>query len=298
MSSEDSSDSSNDDDNVNDDDDDDDDDDDNENDQAAPQIPVLAPATPQETSGVALSSSSASSASSASNAAPRAHQNEITLNTFLFGSDEAFVWKHPMTPADYNALEKLLIDSVLQSAQRCHVQDGRSVENIARHVAWTQVWEINQARRHDYNLPEMDTLQTDPIIRRVVGECVRLTLTHPGCVTFDRFSVDADIFAAAYQALDSVFRQESASAAGVSLQNVVKHAVQVMQSQAFVDLVCNKMFSAAPRYQACEQVTRTMFAEWKSTRKAPVPIAGFVANLIDKISHFYLKKLVIQYIGQ
>lgn len=224
--------------------------------------------------------------------------SEIKFNKVLFGSDAAFTWKQPMTSADYVTLEMLLKNSVLQAVFKCHVQDARAVENLARHIAWTQVWEINEARRHDYNIPDMDKHCTDQILRRVVAECIRLALQNPECVTFERISTDSDIFSSAYQLLHSVFQQESASNAGVNLQNIVQQAVRMMQSQQFVDLVCEKMFSLVPRYQACEQVTRAMFAEWGRSKKAPAPIAGFVANIIDKISHLFLKKLVIQYIGQ
>jgi len=199
-----------------------------------------------------------------------------------------------LTPADYGALKTLLESCVRGSLKICHMRDPRAVENLARHLLWTQIWELNETRK-DRNIEEFNKEIINHILRGVVDDCVKVALRSKECVLFKRIAEDQEIFGAAVQMTRALFVDSSADI-DFSLKVLVERTVHVLQSADFVNFVCEKMFQVAPRYQSCENLTRAMFAEWRSTRKVPLPMEGFVSGLVEKLASSLLKQIVLQYV--
>lgn len=217
----------------------------------------------------------------------------ISFNRYLFQDDQAFVWKVATTSADYDTLKMFLLKSVMHSLQQCHVQDARAVENISRHLAWTQLWEINQARTEDYNIPELDTDMTGKVLTSVVNDCVTAALYNKDCVLFARISDDKEILEAVYRMANAIFERNGDK---YDLKHIVQQSVALLQSPTFVNFTCQKMFRNVPEHKMCEELTRAMFEVWRLEKRAPTPIAGLVTSLVDKIARYFLKTIVLQYL--
>ena len=131
----------------------------------------------------------------------------LRFNPALLTIPNSCAWKPVLSNEDYLTLQMLLKESVMRSLPHCHIQDPRSVENISRHMAWTQIWDINQARLNDHDdLTALDKAQTSRIINGTVQHCVDLALRSETCVLFERIWENQQIFDALQDHLQNCFR--------------------------------------------------------------------------------------------
>ena len=142
---------------------------------------------------------------------------------------------------------------------------------------------------------EMDKNRTDAILVDVVDDCVQVALENEGCVMYQRFAENEDVFAHVYTYMEPfVISQEGDGRA--DMKSLIKKIVEYMKSPAFTTYLMESMFRVAPRYQSCEKFTKTMFEKWRSQDKAPKPIASFVASVVERMSRLFLRRIVMSYI--
>lgn len=221
----------------------------------------------------------------------------FSLNRTLFGDKTSFVWKEELNNEDCVTLLMLLKESVARALEFCHVQDPRAVENVARHLAWTQIWDINQARANEYeSLPPLNKAITDKTITAVVESCVEPVLRdNNNGIIFNRIMYNDRVFDSLNSSLRASFSTTS-DAAVLDLNSVLRQAVEHMQSDAFVNLVCEEMFRAGGvRYQVCDSLLRGLFEDWTTSGAAPAFMQDFVESIVDRSSHFFLRDRIKNY---
>jgi len=269
-----SSDSSNEEDGNNDDDDDDDDDDAEDAEDAEPSNGDL---------------------SSSALAAP-----SIVYNTSLLQAKDSFAWKPVLSGEDYTTLRMLMIESVMRSMPHFHVQDPRAVENISRHLAWTQIWDLNQARANAYEtLTPMNSAQTANVISNTVFYCVNLAVRSDTCVLFERLMGNEVIFQKLQDHLRETVPSITSGGQNLVIDELIGKAVEFVKSSAFLDLVCSEMFQeqGMPRFQCTEAATRTLFDEWNRNGSATEAMKLFAVRIVDRTSHYFINQRVREFLN-
>lgn len=237
--------------------------------------------------------------SSSSSSAQEAAVISLHLNTALLTIPNSCAWKPVLSNEDYTTLQMLLTESVMRSLPHCHIQDPRSVENIARHVAWTQIWDINQARLNDYkNLTALDKAHTSRIVSATVQHCVNLALRSETCILFNRIWENQHLFDALQDHLHRCFPSIKSGGQQILIDAFIGEAVDFVKSTQFLDLVCKEMFSkeGMPRFQCAEAVWRRLFEEWNNGGATTKAMKDFLVRIVDRTSHVFINTRVRQYL--
>ena len=278
-----------------DDNDDDDNDDDDDDDDEQGQDDLNDGENDDGDNHEAASGLSSSSSSSAQEAAVIS----LHFNTALLTIPNSCAWKPVLSNEDYTTLQMLLTESVMRSLPHCHIQDPRSVENIARHVAWTQIWDINQARLNDYkNLTALDKAHTPRIVSATVQHCVNLALRSETCILFNRIWDNQRLFRSLQDHLHRCFPSIKSGGQQIFIDAFIGEAVDFVKSTQFLDLVCKEMFSkeGMPRFQCTEAVWRRLFEEWNEGGATTKAMKDFLVRIVDRTSHVFINTRVRQYL--
>jgi hypothetical protein len=223
----------------------------------------------------------------------------LTYNTSLLGASDSCAWKPVLSGEDYTTLKMLLIESVMRSMPHCHVQDPRSVENISRHLAWTQIWDINVARASKYeHVPPLNSTQTAKVISGTVQHCVDLAMRNDTCVLFDRIMENGRIFQALQKHLETKLPSVGAGGRPLMVDAFIAEAVAFVKSEEFLNMVCKEMFQeqGMPRFQCAEALTRRLFDEWNDKGTSTKAMKEFIVRIVDRTSHFFINQRVRQYL--
>ena len=260
----------------------------------------------KEILSVPLVSSSSSSSSSSSQlssnvvAAQGAAVIFLRFNPALLTIPNSCAWKPVLSNEDYMTLQMLLTESVVRSLPHCHIQDPRSVENIARHLTWTQIWDIDQARVNDHDdLTPLDKTQTSKIISGAVQHCVNLALRNDSCVLFDRIWENQQIFDELHHHLRTRFPSMESGGQQIVIDAFIAEAVKFVKSAQFLNLVCKEMFNkeGMPRFQCTEAVLRRLFKEWIDEGTTTKAMKEFIVRIVDRTSHVFINQRVRQYLN-
>ena len=224
----------------------------------------------------------------------------ITYNTSLLKAKDSCAWKPTLSGEDYKTLQMLMVESVVRSMPHFHVQDPRAVENIARHLAWTQIWDLNQARANAYEtLTPMNSAQTANVISNTVYYCVNLAVRSDTCVLFERLMGNEVIFQKLQEHLRETVPSITSGGQKLVIDELIGKAVEFVKSSEFLDLVCTEMFQeqGMPRFQCTEAATRTLFDEWNRTGSATEAMKLFAVRIVDRTSHYFINQRVREFLN-
>ena len=224
----------------------------------------------------------------------------LTYNTSLLKAKDSCAWKPTLSGEDYKTLQMLMIESVRRSMPHFHVQDPRAVENIARHLAWTQIWDLNQARANAYEtLTPMNSAQTANVISNTVYYCVNLAVRSDTCVLFERLMGNEVIFQKLQDHLRETVPSITLGGQNLVIDELIGKAVEFVKSSEFLDLVCTEMFQeqGMPRFQCTEAATRKLFDEWSRTGLATEAMKMFAVRIVDRTSHYFINQRVREFLN-
>ena len=219
----------------------------------------------------------------------------IVYNTSLLNAKDSFVWKPVLSPEDYTTLSMVLTESVKRSMPHLHIQDPRAVENVARHLAWTQIWDLNQARANAYeNLTPLNSGLAAEVISNTVYYCVDAAVQSDTCILFERIMENEIIFQKLQSHLVETFSSVNSGVQNLVIDQLIGKAVEFLKSKQFLDIVCKEMFQeqGMPRFQCTEMVIRKLFDEWNRVGTATEAMKRFAASIVDRTSHYFINQRV------
>lgn len=262
---------------------------------STPVSEANAVVVPQHSSVVqpASASSSASALPSASAALLPERQPPMytLLNTTALNDPQSLFYKVPFTEADYASLGNVLTQTVLDCVNKCHVHDARAVEHITKHVLDIHIWQINTARLEGLIAPGMlDKQHTDNILRVVTQNVVGLAVHDSECSTFVSLSNDVRVYGKAVTMIESSFLPDKNGV--YDLGKITKEIVSTLQSNAFVDRLCEVAFREQRKFPVCAQLTRRIFDDWRKKGKAPLPIRKMIKTIVQKVTSTYIYTMV------